>query len=91
MNWDSDLFYISHYRAIRIGNIAGRQCHNRDGVKDAVYVYKIEGVKEKLVKTLPISVIWKYKDVKWGFIKSYWGVNYKHFLSDHLVQKLQAL
>lgn len=80
MNWDSDLFYIKNYKAIRIGNIAGRQCNNRDGVKDAVYIYKVLGDKEKLFKTLPIDTIWKYKDFKWGFIKEYWPKNYKLFM-----------
>lgn len=79
MDWDSDLFYLDNYKAIRIGNIAGRQCDNRDGVKDAVYIHKVNGTKETLFKTLPIDTIWKYKDVKWGFIKEYWTKNYKQF------------
>ena len=80
MNWDSDLFYIDNFKAIRIGNIAGRQCDNRDGEKDAVYIHKVYGDKEKLFKTLPIDTIGKYKDFKWGFIKEYWTKNYKLFL-----------
>jgi len=80
MNWDSDLFYIKGFKAIRIGNIAGRQCDNRDGVKDAVYIRRVHGNKEQLFKTLPIKVIWQYKDLKWGFIKEYWTKNYKTFM-----------
>jgi len=80
MNWDSDLFYIQNYKAIRIGNIAGRQCDNRDRVKDAVYIYKVRNDREKLYKTLPIETIWKYKDFKWGFIREYWKKNYKLFI-----------
>jgi hypothetical protein len=80
MNWDSDLFYIDNFNAIRIGNIAGRQCNNRDGLKDAVYIYKVRNDKEKLFKKLPIEIIWKSKDLKWGFINEYWTKNYKLFI-----------
>lgn len=80
MNWDSDLFKIENSKAIRIGNIAGRQCDNRDGIKDAVYIHKVRNDKEKLFKTLPIDTIWKYKNFKWGFIKEYWTKNYKLFI-----------
>lgn len=80
MNWDSDLFYIENFKAIRIGHIAGRQCDNRDDMKDAVYIYKVRSDKEKLFNTLPIDTIWKYKDYKWDFIREYWTKNYKVFL-----------
>lgn len=80
LNWDSDLFYIENFRAIRIGNIAGRECDNRDGVKNAVYIHKVRGVKDVLIKRIPIETIWKYKDFKWGFIKDYWTKKYKSFL-----------
>ena len=79
MNWDSDLFYIKNFKAIRIGNIAGRQCNNTN-VKDAVYIHKIRNAKESLFKTASIDTIWKYNDFKWGFIKEYWSKNYKLFL-----------
>lgn len=79
MNWDSDLFYIENYKAIRIGNISGRQCGDED-LKDAVYIHKIHSGRKKLFRTLPIDTIWKYKDLKWGFIKAYWAKNYKLFL-----------
>jgi hypothetical protein len=80
MNWDSDLFYIQNHRAIRIGNISGRQCHNRDDIKDAVYIYKIHGARKNLLKVLPINIIFKYKNFKWGFIQKYWDKNYIRFL-----------
>ena len=80
MNWDSDLFYIDNFRTIRVGNISGRQCNNRDGVKEAVYIHRVRGDKEKLFKKLPIETIWKYKDFKWGFINEYWTKNYKLFM-----------
>jgi hypothetical protein len=79
MNWDSDLFYIEDYRAIKIGNIAGYECKNRD-TKDGIYIHKIKGDKEILFQKLPISTIQNYNDYKWGFIKAYWTKNYKRFL-----------
>lgn len=79
MNWDSDLFYIENFNAIRIGNIAGYECENRD-VKDGIYIHKIKGNKEILFRELPITTIEKYEEYKWGFIKDYWTKNYKLFL-----------
>ncbi|HEX6333675.1 MAG TPA: hypothetical protein VFZ78_05585 [Flavisolibacter sp.] len=80
MNWDSDLFYINNFKAIRIGNISGRQCDNRGGIKDGVYIHRVRGDKENLLKKLPIDTIWQYKDFKWGFIREYWTKNYKLFI-----------
>lgn len=78
MNWDSDLFYIENFKAIRTGNIAGRQC-NGDITKSAIYINKVRHNKLSLLKTLPIDTIGKYQDYKWGFIKEYWTNNYKRF------------
>jgi len=79
MDWDSDLFYIENFKAIRIGNISGRQCGGRYE-KDAIYIHKVYNHKEKLFKTLPIETISRYKDYKWGFIRDYWTKNYKLFV-----------
>lgn len=79
MNWDSDLFNIQNFKAVRIGNISGRECEN-SGIKDGVYINTVRGEKKTLVKTLPASTLAKYKDHKWGFIKDYWTRNYKQFL-----------
>ena len=79
MNWDSDLFYIQGFRAIRIGNISGRACEN-SGLKDGVYINRVRREKKALVKTLPVGTLAKYKDYKWGFIEDYWTKNYKLFL-----------
>jgi hypothetical protein len=78
MNWDSDLFFIDNFQTFRIGNIAGRECNNRDE-KDGIYINKVKKGKEILYKTLPIKTIEKYKDYKWGFIKEYWKENYTIF------------
>jgi hypothetical protein len=79
MNWDSDLFYIQNFQAVRIGNISGRECEN-SGIKDGVYINKVRGKKKTLIKTVPVDTLAKYKDYKWGFIKEYWIKNYKLFL-----------
>jgi hypothetical protein len=79
MNWDSDLFFLQDFKAVRIGNISGRECEN-SGIKDGVYISKVRGEKKTLVKTLSVSTLAKYKDYKWGLIKDYWMKNYKQFL-----------
>ena len=79
MNWDSDLFYIENYQTVKIGNISGRQCDDT-GVKDGIYINKIVGKKEFRMAELPITVVGKYKDHKWGFIAHYWKQNFRKFL-----------
>ena len=76
-NWDSDLFYIENFRAIKIGNIAGRECEDVNQ-KTGIYIYKINGESKNLFETLEIKTIEKYKD-KWGFIGNYWKNKYLEF------------
>ncbi len=80
MDWDSDLFYIKNLKAIRIGNISGRQCEPKGDPNNGIYIHKIHDDKKQLFKTLPIETISKYKDLKWGFIKSYWKKNFRSFI-----------
>jgi len=77
MNWDSDLFYIKNYKAIKIGNIAGRECSD---VKNGIFIYKTEVQKNILFTKLSIDVIQNYKNYKWGFIHEYWTKNHKLFM-----------
>ena len=79
MNWDSDLFYIKDFKAIRLANISGRECEN-SGIKDGLYINKLIGDKKLLFKTLPIDTVHKFENDKWAFIKKYWSENYKLFL-----------
>jgi hypothetical protein len=79
MNWDSDLFYINNFKVVRIGNVVGYECENRD-IKDGIYIHKIKGDKEILFQRKPIETIQKFKEYKWGFIKDYWTKNYKLFM-----------
>lgn len=78
MNWVSDLFYIENFKTVRVGNIAGIGCNDRD-VDDGIYIHKVREEQEHLYKTLPIEIINDYEDYKWGFIKAYWEENYALF------------
>ncbi len=80
MNWDSDLFYIQDFKAVKVANISGIGCSDKVGKKDGIYVSKLRGDKKRLMQTLPISTIERFKDYKWGFIKEYWTKNYRKFL-----------
>jgi hypothetical protein len=76
-NWDSDLFKIINNKIIKIGNISGLDCGDKEV---GVFISKIQGSKEQLIRKYPISEIEKYKNHKWGFIKKYWKRNYRKFI-----------
>jgi hypothetical protein len=76
-NWDSDLFKIINNKIIKIGNISGLDCGDKE---TGVFISKIQGSKEQLIKKYPISEIGKYKNYKWGFIEQYWKRNYRKFI-----------
>lgn len=78
MNWDSDLFYIQDFKAVKIGKISSYDCGNRDA-RDGIYIYKIQGEKETLFETLPIETLAKYKNQKWDFFPEYWTKNFAEF------------
>ncbi|MCF8391502.1 MAG: hypothetical protein K9H12_12465 [Bacteroidales bacterium] len=78
MNWDSDLFYIENFIAIRLGKVSGRECDNSDE-KNGVYIYKLKGNKEELIEAKDINEIHKFKNDKWDFIIEYWTKNYMTF------------
>jgi len=79
MNWDSDLFYIRNNKAIRLGHIECIACPDE---KTGIYIHKITRKKESLYQKLSIKILGNYDDYKWGFIKYYWGKNYKKFSSN---------
>lgn len=79
MNWTSDLFYIDNYKPVKIATIDGYECAD-NSIKDGVYIYKKRSEKETLIRRLPITTINKYKEYKWGFIKSYWYKNHNLFI-----------
>jgi hypothetical protein len=74
--WESDLFYLKNYKAIRIGNI-DRQI--LDAEKGSLNIYKVLNSKRVLYKELPPYTEEKYHGGKWEFIKHYWFKNYKFF------------
>lgn len=78
LNWDSDLFYIKDYEAIKVGNIKGNGC---DGIDDQQFISISKVNKDTLIniETLPIDTIEFYKDYKWGFIRRYWKNNLNKF------------
>ncbi|NVM62679.1 hypothetical protein FHW88_000955 [Mucilaginibacter sp. SG538B] len=76
-NWDSDLFKIINNKIIKIGNISGLDCGDKE---IGVFITKVRGAKEQLIKKYPISEIGKYKNYKWGFIEQYWKRNYRKFI-----------
>ena len=78
-NWDSDLFYLRKFKAVRLGNIAGVACAGGEQKEGTIYINRIHGSSLIPIKKYPISVIEKYKEYKWGFIKQYWKRNYKLF------------
>ena len=80
MNWVSDLFFISNFKTIHIGQIYGKGCDA--DIKEEpqiIEIYKIidnTEYKEKLIAKLPYQKnIPEFGD-KWDFIKKYWEKNY---------------
>lgn len=82
LNWGSDLFYIKDYKTVRIGTIEGLGCENDP--KQGIFVRKVTGRKEKLIRSFYLSTIDKYKNYKWGFIHDYWAKNYTLFVPDSI-------
>ncbi|HEY2583841.1 MAG TPA: hypothetical protein VGI43_18675 [Mucilaginibacter sp.] len=76
-DWDSDLYKITNYKIVKIGNISGRDCG--DDEKQGVFIYKINGHNERMVETRSIQALNGFKDTKWGFLAIYWKNNYKKF------------
>jgi len=76
-DWDSDLFFIKDFKAIRIGNISGNAC---DENNPGVFISRIIGNNKKMVEKFNVHILEKYKSQKWGFIDSYWKKNYRKFV-----------
>ncbi len=76
--WDSDLFYLKNFKAVRIGNISA-DYFNDDG-KIEINTYKMTNARKTLIKNYPSDkILSKYKEYKWGFIEDYWNKNYLQF------------
>lgn len=74
-NWDSDLFYIENYEAIRTGNISGRGCEREE--ETGIFVSKVKEDEKTLIESFPREP--GYHHDKWDFIEEYWTKNYKRF------------
>jgi len=74
-NWDSDLFIIENYKAIKLGNISGRECETE--TKRGIFIYKVNCENEILIKEVPIEKLENFD--KSEFIEKYWNDNYKKF------------
>jgi hypothetical protein len=79
MDWDSDLFYLSNYKAIRIGTISGLQCFSKDEPM-GIFIYKVSKGKKILINKLKPEATAAYEEGKWGFIKDYWTSSWKKFV-----------
>jgi len=78
MHWDSDLFYISDYKVVKIGNISGRQCSTK-GEPVGIFIYRFSKGKKILFKIFKVRETDKYNDGKWGFIRDYWTKSWTQF------------
>lgn len=75
-NWDSDLFKIVNYKAIRLGNIQGLGCERID--KNGIFIHKVQN--EELIQIEEYKREPNYYNDKWDFIKNYWAKNYRKFI-----------
>lgn len=77
-DWNSDLFYIKDYKAIKTGNMNVNQCPNSEA-ENGIYIRKLKEGKMELEDKIPLTVFANYPDGKWGFLTDYWNKNYKKF------------
>ena len=75
-NWDSDLFKIENYKAIRLGNIQGLGCESEE--KNGIFIHLVK--KEELIQIEKYKREPNYYNDKWDFIKNYWTKNYRKFI-----------
>jgi len=73
--WDSDLFVINDFYAVKIGNIYGNGCFESGEIK--IFITKINGYKKKIIKEILIEPGNDFG--KWDFIEGYWTKNYNKF------------
>lgn len=74
-NWDSDLFLISDFKCLKIGNISGRGCYDEE--RKGIFINKILNGKEVEINWIKRDS--GYYDDKWDFIENYWSENYLKF------------
>ncbi len=72
MDWDTDLYKIINSKIIPFGTISGKGCESSHE-KLGIFIYKMRGKKERLIKTMPITALTHYNNNKQTFISEYWG------------------
>mgnify|MGYP006194235081 FL=1 len=75
-NWESNLFYISDYKCVKIGNIIGKGCGYEK--RNGIFINKIINDKEVEIKWIKRDE--GYYEDKWEFIENYWTRNYLKFI-----------
>lgn len=74
-NWESNLFYISNYKCVKIGNITGKGCGYEK--RNGIFINKIVDNKEVEINWIKRDT--GYYDDKWEFIEKYWTKNHLKF------------
>jgi hypothetical protein len=77
-DWNSDLFYVKDYKAIKTGSMSVNQCPNSEA-ENGIYIRKLKEGQMELEEKIPLTVFAKYPDGKWGFLTDYWSKNHKKF------------
>lgn len=74
-NWESNLFYISDYKCVKIGNIIGKGCGYEK--RNGIFINKIVDNEEVEINWIKRDT--GYYDDKWEFIENYWTKNHLKF------------
>ena len=74
-NWESNLFYISDYKCVKIGNITGKGCGYEK--RNGIFINKIVDNEEVEINWIKRDT--GYYDDKWEFIENYWTKNHLKF------------
>ncbi len=74
-NWESNLFYISDYKCVKIGNITGKGCGYEK--RNGIFINKIVNNKEVEINWIKRDT--GYYEDKWEFIEKYWTKNHLKF------------
>ena len=75
--WESDLFYIKDFKALKIGSIT---IINNEK-ENEISINKVKNDIPVFIEAKNITVLNKYKDKQWGFIKDYWTKNYSNYIN----------
>lgn len=74
-NWESDLFYLSDYKCVKVGNISGKGCGYEK--RNGIFISKIVNNEEFEINWIKRDT--GYYEDKWEFIENYWTKNHFKF------------